>query len=335
MRRRVSSRALATAARDRPPSSAAGPILQAALLASTTRSRRPLRASPSIGLGHPRLVHVGGVEEVDAVVHACVHQARGGRLVAGFAEGHGAKTGAGNREVSVQEGALFHETDSLTNGCRGAAFPGCRGLGQQGLDHRDFTHIRRNCRYLHLFILNIDSTMCNTSTQVPNWTMPPSFDCGLRDFANRVPRACAPASRLTRRFSRGNHSTTDRTGNRPRCRPQPLVARRRRPIDEPGPGHALRLERLCGAARKAIRVEAGRHLHGFHHRGGGLRAHLCGGRTHPGQNRSALLLADGGPAGEPGILPVLLHHQPHLAVRLLRSDRRPGQRLRLRYARSP
>ena len=97
-------------------------------------------------------------------------------------------------------------------------------------------------------------------------------------------------------------------------------------------GHALRLERLRRPARKTIRLEARRHLHGLHHRGGGVRAHLRGGRTHPGQDRPVLLFAGRRRPGQPGILPVLLHHQPDLPVHLLRCDRRPGQRLRLRHA---
>ena len=113
---------------------------------------------------------------------------------------------------------------------------------------------------------------------------------------------------------------------------QPLVAGSGRALDEPGPGHSLRLERVRGAAGKTIRVEARRHLHGIHHRGDGVRAHLRRRRTHPGQDRPVLLFPGGRPAGEPGILPVLVHHQPHLPVHLFRCDRRVGQRLRLRHA---
>ncbi len=66
------------------------------------------------GFRHTGLVHVGGVEEVDAMVEAGVHQAGGCGQVAGLAQGHGAKGGAGDGQIGVQEGALFHETDSLS-----------------------------------------------------------------------------------------------------------------------------------------------------------------------------------------------------------------------------
>ena len=53
------------------------------------------------------------------------------------------------------------------------------------------------------------------------------------------------------------------------------------------------MERLCGSSRKRIRVEARRHLHGVHHRGGGVRAQLHRGRAHAGQVRPLLGVADG------------------------------------------
>ncbi len=55
-----------------------------------------------------RVVHVGGVEEVDAGVEAAVDDLVGARLIERLAEGHGAEAEAGDVEVGVGKGAVVH-----------------------------------------------------------------------------------------------------------------------------------------------------------------------------------------------------------------------------------
>ena len=68
----------------------------------------------------------------------------------------------------------------------------------------------------------------------------------------------------------------------PKDRYQPVVACHRWAVHEPGPRHSLRVERVCGAARKTIRVDTLGHFHGVHDCGRGIRAVLRGGGAYPG-----------------------------------------------------
>ena len=59
------------------------------------------------GLCDSRVVHIGGVEEVDAGVDAAIDHLVRARLIERLAQRHGAKAQAGDGEVGVEESATF------------------------------------------------------------------------------------------------------------------------------------------------------------------------------------------------------------------------------------
>src|SRR5579862_3433456 len=60
------------------------------------------------GFRQAAVVHIGGVDEVDAGFQGAVDHADGGGFVGLRAERHSAETGARNVQVSVMQGAAFH-----------------------------------------------------------------------------------------------------------------------------------------------------------------------------------------------------------------------------------
>jgi hypothetical protein len=67
-------------------------------------------------LGSTGVVHVGGVDEVDAPLQAVVHHLRGGCFVRLGAERHGAERDARHGQGCFSQGSLFHGQAPLAAG---------------------------------------------------------------------------------------------------------------------------------------------------------------------------------------------------------------------------
>src|SRR5262249_3099911 len=115
------------------------------------------------------------------------------------------------------------------------------------------------------------------------------------------------------------HEIPNRVGH------QPLVACCRRGVYELRAGNALCMERVRGAPRNAIWMEARRHVAGVYGCGDRVCLDVCGCRANPGSIRTSLLFTCRRHSRKPGLLSLLLHLELDLPDRLLWSHRRIRQ----------